>query len=88
MKKITRDFKSIISFKYYNRFSFVISSRGVVNHVFHPRGENEEVVAIKKGLSSIFAAKLHVEGEVKHLKKNQKYQVHYGVLRFVVVFLF
>lgn len=88
MKKITRDFKSIISFKYYNRFSFVISSRGVVNHVFHPRGENEEVVAIKKGLSSIFAAKLHEEGEVKHLKKTQKYQVHYGVLRFFVVFLF
>uniref|UniRef100_A0A8W8J8B9 Vitellogenin domain-containing protein n=1 Tax=Magallana gigas TaxID=29159 RepID=A0A8W8J8B9_MAGGI len=45
-------------------FSFVISSRGVVNHVFHPRREDEEVVAIKKGLASIFAAKLHEEGEV------------------------
>lgn len=42
----------------------MISSRGVVNHVFHPRGEDEEVVAIKKGLASIFAAKLHEEGEV------------------------
>lgn len=48
------------------RFSIVISSRGVVNHVFHPRGEDEEVVAIKKGLASIFAAKLHQEGEVLH----------------------
>ena len=47
-----------------HRFSFVISSRGVVNHVFHPNGEDEEVVAIKKGLASIFAAKLHEEGEV------------------------
>ena len=42
----------------------MISSRGVVNHVFHPHGEDEEVVAIKKGLASIFAGKLHEEGEV------------------------
>jgi hypothetical protein len=47
-----------------NRFSFVISTRGVVNHVYHPRGEDEEVVAIKKGLASIFASRLHEEGEV------------------------
>ena len=40
----------------------MISSRGVVNHVFHPHGEDEEVVAIKKGLAS--TAKLHEEGEV------------------------
>lgn len=44
----------------------------MVNHVFHPGGEDEEVVALKKGLASIFAAKLHEEGEVKLL--NQKRQ--------------
>lgn len=49
------------------RFSFMISSRGVVDHVFHPRGEDEEVVAIKKGLASIFGAKLHEEGEVQKI---------------------
>ncbi|XP_062593831.1 uncharacterized protein LOC134255325, partial [Saccostrea cucullata] len=45
-------------------FSFVISTRGVVNHVFHPKGEEEEVVAIKKNLASVFASKLHEAGEV------------------------
>lgn len=59
-------------FIYTYRFSFVISSRGVVNHVFHPDGEDEEVVALKKGLASIFASKLHEEGEVNLL--NQKRQ--------------
>lgn len=67
--KENKDKIIIIFFIYTYRFSFVISSRGVVNHVFHPGGEDDEVVAIKKGLASIFAAKLHEEGEVKTLKK-------------------
>lgn len=32
--------------------------------MYHPSGEEEEVVAIKKGLASIFASRLHEEGEV------------------------
>lgn len=54
-------------------FSFVISSRGVVNHVFHPGGEDEEVVALKKGLASIFAAKLHEEGEIPGISDSGRF---------------
>lgn len=54
----------------------MISSRGVVNHVFHPSGEDIEVVAIKKGLASIFAAKLHDEGEVQTFLKHCKRTIY------------
>lgn len=46
----------------------------MVNHVFHPGGEDEEVVALKKGLASIFASKLHEEGEVKLLNQKRQHQ--------------
>nr|XP_022295519.1 uncharacterized protein LOC111105490 [Crassostrea virginica] len=68
VKGITNDFSKW--------FSFVISSRGVVNHVFHPHGEDEEVVAIKKGLASIFAAKLHEEGEIPGSRGSNSFTYH------------
>lgn len=46
------------------RFSFVISKRGVITHVYHPPGEDTDVIASKKGFAALFASRLHEEGDV------------------------
>ncbi|XP_062579219.1 uncharacterized protein LOC134241150, partial [Saccostrea cucullata] len=57
-------------------FSFVISTRGVVDHVYHPHGEEDEVVATKKGLASLFAAKLHEFGEIPGNRSSGGFTYH------------
>lgn len=46
------------------RFSFVISRRGEITHVFHPSNEDSDVIATKKGFAALFASRLHEEGDV------------------------
>ena len=47
------------------RYSFVISPRGEITHVYHPVGEDDEVIVSKKGFAALFASRLHEEGEVQ-----------------------
>lgn len=42
----------------------MISPRGDITHVYHPAGEDEEVIVSKKGFAALFASRLHEEGEV------------------------
>ncbi|XP_048250793.1 uncharacterized protein LOC124111176 [Haliotis rufescens] len=44
-------------------FSFVITPHGEIVHVYHPADDDDEAVAIKKGLSAVFAGRLHHESE-------------------------
>lgn len=46
------------------RFSFVISRRGEMTHVYHPSNEDSDVIATKKGFAALFASRLHEEGDV------------------------
>lgn len=46
------------------RFSFVISRRGEITHVYHPSSEDSDVIATKKGFAALFASRLHEEGDV------------------------
>ncbi|XP_065944315.1 uncharacterized protein [Magallana gigas] len=45
-------------------FSFVISRRGEITHVYHPSSEDSDVIATKKGFAALFASRLHEEGDV------------------------
>ncbi|XP_041378093.1 uncharacterized protein LOC121390363 [Gigantopelta aegis] len=40
-------------------FSFWISPHGEIQHVYHPPGEEAEILAIKKGMAALFASRLH-----------------------------
>lgn len=42
----------------------MISKRGVITHVYHPPGEDTDVIASKKGFAALFASRLHEEGDV------------------------
>nr|XP_022327831.1 uncharacterized protein LOC111127102 [Crassostrea virginica] len=45
-------------------FSFVISNRGEIRHVYHPSNEDSDIIATKKGFAALFASRLHEEGDV------------------------
>lgn len=57
-------------------FSFVISPRGEITHVYHPAGEDEEVIVSKKGFAALFASRLHEEGEVPGKVGNEGFTYH------------
>lgn len=42
----------------------MISPRGEITHVYHPAGEDDEVIVSKKGFAALFASRLHEQGEV------------------------
>ena len=46
------------------RFSFEITHKGEIIQVYHPSDEDDLVLATKKGLASLLAAKLYGENEV------------------------
>ena len=46
------------------RFSFVISKRGEITHVYHQSNDDANIIASKKGFAALFASRLHEKGDV------------------------
>nr|KAG5704727.1 hypothetical protein BaRGS_005183 [Batillaria attramentaria] len=60
-------------------FSFVLTPRGEVVHVHHAADEDEETLAVKKGLAALLAARLHDHrdhDEVTIIKTGEGWRYH------------
>ncbi|XP_067658326.1 uncharacterized protein [Haliotis asinina] len=57
-------------------FSFVITRKGEITHVYHPPDDDEEAVAMKKGFSALFASRLHQESDVPTERLPQGWSYH------------
>ncbi|ESO82597.1 hypothetical protein LOTGIDRAFT_236952 [Lottia gigantea] len=57
-------------------FSFVINEHGEIQDVFYDKNEEDEIVAIKKGMAAMFAGKLHDEDENLMEKTPEGWRYH------------
>ncbi|KAK3609663.1 hypothetical protein CHS0354_035948 [Potamilus streckersoni] len=57
------------SLDFSNWFSFIISQQGEIEHVYHPKGEDGEVLAIKRGFAALLSGKFHDQHEVSSSDK-------------------